>query len=215
MQAHELNAFSDTLGKSTLATDSFWALPLSQMAPMQVEFFYHRAKFLDKFEEAKALITELQQVVMASSQALDKEDMMIFAHRVPDPIFTVDELVDGLGQMTEVRQNALLFALETKLTPAQVINLRWNDPVQLPQTECVQILLSGARAHRHINLPYVFWEWSGSVAQPLLSLQEDAEMAFAKSWPGIVASYDDMVLISPKADAGHVKNLLNELSQQG
>lgn len=213
MFAHDLPGFDQVIANSALAQDDFWRLELKDMVPVQVDFMYFRAKQAGYFEEAKRMILLLQQAVMRKDTMamIDRKDYVVLCHRVPDPIFTVDDLVDGLNLMTEVRQNAVLLALECKLDPEVVINMKWQDELQLPTTACVKMLLQSQAAYRHVKLPYVFWEWSGGKASPLISLKADAEAAFGKSWPAIMGSYQGMLMISPVADASHYKKLLDEL----
>lgn len=213
MFANDLPGFDNSLAVSDLATDEFWKYQLNEMTPLRVEFFYHRARFVDKFDEAKSLVRNLQAALLRTENQsfIKATDLVLLGHRVPDPIFTIDDFVDGLNLMTEVRQNALLFALETGMDPDKVIGMRWNDQVNLPSTPCIRNILKTQAELRHLKLPYVFWEREGKTALPLVTLREDAEMAFCKSWPAIVVSFKEMVMVSPAAGAAHLRQLLDDL----
>lgn len=211
MRIQDVEGFSASLSHSPLANDPFWTLQLSEMIPLRVEAFYMRAKMTDQFDQALELIGLAQKALMANLSKLQVSDLALVAHRPPDPRFTVDDFIDAMGQLTEVRQNAILLCLESHLLPDDIVGLTWHDQDKLPISPSVQMLMRERANHRHAKLPYVFWEWEGATAQPLFSLQHDAEMAFGKNWPSIVAGFTDMVMISPRADARHVRRLLDEL----
>ena len=213
MHASDLPGFDTLIEQSPLRGDVFWKYELHEMTPMRVNFFYYRAKALGETDSAKSLIRGLQNALLQAKNQpfLQRADLTLLTHKVPEELFTVDDFVDALNQMTDVRQNAILLALESGMDIDRIINLKWDEEVNLPSTACVRMVLGHQAQRRHVSLPYVFWEWAGDTALPLLSLMADAEFAFGKSWPAIICSYSEMSMYSARADGEHVKRLLDDL----
>ena len=127
--------------------------------------------------------------------------------------FFVDELIDGLGKLSEARQRACLFALEADLELEQVANMTWRgyrDEVDVTTPLMAEVIASQVR---HLRLPYVFWEFSmPRVASPLLDLQKSIESAFRMPWGQLQQAYKSMVWIDRREDARHFTSLVQQLA---
>jgi hypothetical protein len=128
--------------------------------------------------------------------------------------FFVDELVDGLAELSETRRRACLFSLESGIEPQEAADLTWAN--FLSKNFQMTTLMSDVIATqvRHIRLPYVFWEFAAPrIATPLLTLQGSIEGAFSMPWGQLQQGYRDMVMIDRKADARHFNDLIAEIHQ--
>lgn len=120
----------------------------------------------------------------------------------PKQRITVDELVAWLSEASEVRRRAILFALETKMPIADVIELTW------PRLNMIKHQIPGYAlklAHstpRHIRLNYVFWEnMQGMIAGPLFGLAETVlEVSQGLGYEALQRLYDTTIPIDTNAD---------------
>lgn len=127
--------------------------------------------------------------------------------------FFVDELVDGLIKLPEARQRACLFALESRIEPAEVANLTWRNYAAIVGETTPMMAEILSTQVRHFRLGYIFWDYAmPKVAAPLLQLQGTIEAAFKMPWGQLEEAYRTMVWIDPRADAQHFTSLVQQLA---
>jgi hypothetical protein len=116
------------------------------------------------------------------------------------PVFTVGDLVEGLGFMEEAERRAVLFGMEQQLTANQVTEMTHRLAMQLPLTPLSREIIF--QQARHIRLDHLFWiELQGGVVAPITGLDLAVRQAFAgMSWDDLQLAYRSMAMIDHDAD---------------
>jgi len=114
---------------------------------------------------------------------------------------TYDELREWLSKTSPVRALAILFALETKRSIEEVIDLTWKD--YNPQNVSTVASRLVGMVPRHFKLQYVFWESLPSgTATPLFGLQESVrDVTQGRGWEELKTLYSDLIPMDRDADA--------------
>lgn len=211
MRLCELVSVKPWLLNNPTASDRLWQRPALAVSEGEIQLFYARCSLLGLRQDAIDAIDALQAAVIISSfdGELAEVASAIIMHEPPVEPFLVDELVDGLIKLRPARRQACLLALEMNSDPQDVANLTWKAAQGMKQVKplCLEILTASART-RHLNLPYVFWEWATrQIATPLLELQWSIETAFGCTWPQLVQRHRRMVMLNRGADAASLLDL--------
>lgn len=198
---NELRNLSTLLNNSLISESRLWTREASGLTPLDLSLFVISHKHKDTYSQA---LREVDIVITAGIEALisgdiDKADFTDY--RLPKAAFTATDLVEWLSCVSLPRRRAILFALEMKLSPREVIGLEWGTLGQYGLTPLAFELVSASP--RHIKLKYVFWDYlSNGAAAPLFGLAESAlEVSQGLNFGVLQSLYDNMVLVDTAADA--------------
>lgn len=214
MRLGGIEGFAKWVSASPLCDDRIWSRDHEQVSEMEIQLFYARARRLNLETKAHDAIDRLQTaMILASVNSKLTSCEAIVLHEIPESRFLVDELVDGLVNLSEPRRQACIFALEANLRPDTVTTLTWTETVQSGIYSKINDLaretLRAAGRTRHLRLPYVFWEWaSKDVAAPLLQFEESVTQAFGLTWPQLKRKYGSMVMLDRRADSASLMQLV-------
>lgn len=212
----EVGTFGKWLATSPLADDRIWRRDVENIGSTELQLFYARAGFVGLKAEAAHAIDRLQsELILAGVRGeVPNAALQLIEHEPPTTRFDADEFIDRLVKLTPTRRAAVLYALATRSTPEQTVELTWLEINQAPQApELVMDILKAQSKVRHMKLPYVFWEWASTrIAMPLINLQASAEQAFGMTWPAIQQRYASMLWISGRADSASFNSLVEEVA---
>lgn len=217
MRIGELKGFEQWLAGTALADDRLWQRELVQATPQEIPLFIARASLKGQRKLAFEALERMQSalIVAAVDGLIEGAELALLGAEMPHRPYLVDEFIDDLLKLRPARRAAVLFALETRTEPVEVMELTWKDVQHMHQLKPLarDVLASQART-RHLRLPYVFWEWATpEAAAPLMDLKRSAEKAFDKTWPGLQYAYNEMIWISGRADSASLLGLVEEVAK--
>lgn len=218
MRLAELKGFGDWVAGTALANDRLWQRDLDVVSELEVQLLYARAGLRRLKPLAVEAIDRLQSALLINAidgEPLSPAAMKLIGHEPPSDPYIIDEFLDSLVKLRPARRAATLFALYQKIEPQRVADLTWAQAKLLAQLKpAARELLATQGKTRHMQLPYVFWEWmTPTSAGPLLRLEEDAERAFEARWPTIQVKFDDMLWISGRADCASFLGIVDEVAK--
>lgn len=196
----DLGELPTLLSNSLLSQTPLWQREVRTLSPLDLDAFVALHKGTSQYCKA---LREVDHVVNAGMAALvdgplDSADFVFFDP--PKQAFTSADLCEWLEDVTLIRRRALLFALDMKMTPREVIDLSWPELKKLRLTMLAKELVKVQP--RHIRLPYVFWDTlPNGAAAPLFGLGESAlEASQGLGFETMQRLYDRMVMIDSQAD---------------
>lgn len=216
MFAKEIQSFKSWLECTPVADDRLWNRKLEAISPLEIQLFYARAGLRGHKNIAVEAIDRLQSalIIGAVQGQVPAAALCLIKHEVPRARHDADEFADCLVRLRPARRQATLFALNAESSLDQVVDLSWHDVRQMQQirSEVRNILLARSRV-RILRMPHVFWEWiDDNTAAPLVELEKSIQDAFRMSWPAVVASWSEMLWMSPRADAAHFASVVEEIA---
>lgn len=114
-------------------------------------------------------------------------------------VFTAGDLVEGLEYLDPQVRRAILFGLETHLSPAAVSELTFREAAHMRLSEVARRIV--AVQPQHFRIPYVFWIEVDGFALPILDLERQVCGAFGgMSWLDLTIAYENMVMVDENAD---------------
>lgn len=136
------------------------------------------------------------------------------SYEYPRAAFTVTELVEWLSPVPLARRKAILFSLEMRMHPRDVIALEWGKVSELTLTPIAFELVTTSL--RHIKLKYVFWDYlSNGSAAPLFGLAETVmEVSQGLGYEALQRLYDRMILIDSNAELEGFMSALQALDDK-
>lgn len=120
------------------------------------------------------------------------------------PCFTVTDLRLFLEPFSLERRRALLFALDRKLTPAQVILIDRKTANLIADTPFSRSILAAQPVHLRLN--YAFWEFmdGGRLAVPLFQLDKQTDNI---NFTALTEQFHHLILVDTQADRRHFESL--------
>lgn len=211
MLCAHFSGYANWLVSSSVVDDPIWSR--SSISELDIQLFYRRATARGLKHQAIEAIDRAQGaaiLALIENPALSASLSALVTHVPPDEALLLDEFLSGLRRLPEARRQACLWALESGCDPDVAMQLKWTQVRAMQQkTPLAAEVIESARVHRHIRLPYVFWEWATErIATPLLELGPSIEGAFNCAWPRLSRRYADMVMIDRRADAEDFKRNL-------
>lgn len=196
----ELGVLPNVLSNSLIAQSHLWKREVSTIKQLDLLVFLYQYKGTSQYGQA---CREVNTVTDAGAEALiagDVETAEFVFFEFPKVAFTSDEFSEWLSAVSEIRQKALLFALEMDMDPKAVIGLEWRDLRKLQLTPIANELAKGMM--RHFSLKYVFWDFlSNGSAAPLFGLAESAlEVSQGLGFEVLRGLYKRMVIIDTEAN---------------
>lgn len=196
----QLGDLPNSLSNSLLSSSRLWNREASSIKQLDVTLFLEAYRGTPQYSQA---IKEVNQLIDAGITALVSGDIAEadFAfYEIPKTHITASEFTKWLSCVSLARRRALLFALEMKMSPKDVIALEWKDVSKLKLTD----LSYGIIIHlpRHFKLKYVFWDYlSNGSAAPLFGLAESAlEVSQGMGIPALQELYSSMIMVDQEAE---------------
>jgi len=210
----DLGNLSNLLSDSLVSKSAIWKREAS--AVTQLDFAIFLAQHRDN-HYAQAL-REIDLVITAGIEALicgELEHADFVLYEYPKAAFTSSELVEWLSCVSLARRRAIMFALEMKMHPRDVIGIEWGTLSQLKMTPLAFEIV--CTSMRHFKLKYVFWDFlSNGAAAPLFGLAESAlEVSQGLEFETLLNLYDKMVFIDSEADLESFKLAFNIEGNKG
>lgn len=153
---HEVGGIGDWLSDSPLAQSYLWDKSVDSITPTELVAFIAGFRGTDRYAKAhQAMDVALHEVRQAIARG-DLQGANIETLSPPDPLFTMADLRESLAALSEPRRRAVLFALDTGLSPQQVEMMSWAEASKLKVGALAASILK--YTPRHISLDAVFWE---------------------------------------------------------
>jgi hypothetical protein len=152
---------------------------------------------------------------MANKGNLANAPIALILHEVPPDPYFVDELVDGLKVLGQVRARAVLFALDTGNSPHFVEHLTWATAQQLKGLSALsEEILAESKGIRFLGLDRVFWVWCDDhCAKGLNKLEASIERHMGCTWPELAEKYSRIVKLHRANEATSFLALLQNIDQ--
>ncbi len=205
----DLGSLPVILSNSLLSRSPLWRREVATLTPLDLSSFVARYRgtpaYFDAIAEANVVVDAGIEALM--SGAINSAEFIHF--RAPKAVTLVSDVVEWLSRVSLIRCKAILFALETELSPRFVMELSWKGLSRLTLSNlAVEVVRS---MPRHIRLDYVFWDIlpNGAVG-PLFGLTESAmECADGLGFEKMLERYKNMVMIDSDADLKHFLSNFN------
>jgi hypothetical protein len=211
----QLGDLPNSLSNSLLSSSRLWNREASSIKQLDISLFIAKYKGTPQYAQA---IREVSILIDAGITALVSGDIpeADFAFfEIPKTPLTAFEFTEWLSCVSLSRRRALLFALEMRMSPKDVIALEWKDVSKLRLTD----LAYGIIIHlpRHFKLRYVFWDYlSNGSAAPLFGLAESAlEVSQGMGFHVLQELYNNMIMIDQNAELGSFTRALNLKDNKG
>jgi hypothetical protein len=218
MFVSELGRFNKLLQDGPFSDDRLFQRPLELISDTEIQLFYARAGFAGMRSQAIETIDTLQSELLLAAMegSIPQECLRIITHEAPRSPFSMDEFIDRLVKLSQVRRLAVLMALSTKSALERIISLEWKETAQLRQLpDLASEILKARRRLQHIKLPYVFWEQSSKhVSAPLIGLERQVSAAFdGDSWPVVQMHWDNMIWIDRRSEGKSFLGIVDEVAR--
>lgn len=114
-------------------------------------------------------------------------------------IFTVGDLRRLLAQVPLNRRRAIMFCLDSGMTPNEAVTLTWKKALNMPLSPMSRAIVMGQP--RHLRLTYVFWEYlENACAAPLFDLEDTMMKACHRDFDTMLDLYSHMVMLDEDAE---------------
>lgn len=191
-----IKSFKLDLANSRLASSPLWNQAVESIHPAQLHAFRARLK-LEGYEGADSLFKKITDALTDAQRTGDIKGAPILRYSEPVvPTVTAQAIRMAFERMTRPTPAAILFALETGITPERLVTLTWPKAKLLVlsgqvKTYARQIL---EKQPRHLNCEYVFWKQSGKASpQPLFGLEMEVFEEFGMVWSELQEAYRKMI----------------------
>lgn len=193
----DIKSFKFNLANSRLANSPLWNQAVESIHPAQLHAFRAKLK-LEGHEGADSLFKKITDALIDAQRTGDIKGAPILRYSEPAThTITAQAVRMAFERMTRPMPAAILFGLETGLTPERLVTLTWPKAKLLVlsgkvKTYARQILEAQPR---HLNSEYVFWQQRGrSSPQPLFGLEMDVFEEFGMVWSELQEAYRKMTL---------------------
>lgn len=204
----ELGNLPILLSDSLVSKSAIWKREASTVTQLDLAIFLAQHRD-NHYPQA---LREIDLVITAGIEALisgDIEQADFVFYEYPKAAFTSSELIEWLSCAPLARRRAIMFALEMKMHPRDVIGIEWGTLSQLKMTPLAFELVCSSM--RHFKLRYVFWDFlSNGSAAPLFGLAETTlEVSQGLGFETLLNLYDKMVFVDPDAELASFKSALD------
>lgn len=205
----ELGTLPNELSNSLISTTPLWKREASTITQTDILLFLQQYKRTEQYGQA---CREVSKVTDAGIEALISGDLKaaefsFFEHQ--KIVFTSDELCEWMSCVSDARCKAILFGLDMKMDPKDVIGLAWQETKDLRLTPLArEIIIS---LPRHMHLKYVFWDYlSNGSAAPLFGLAESAlEVSQGLGFGVLQDLYERMIITDAETELNHFLSQFN------
>lgn len=194
---------------SLLSQSPIWNRPVESLTRLDLSAFLRRhmgtARHLTARKQVETLIDATWTAVLDGKLSPIPE---ICYFSAPVERLTFGELRQWLARTTPERGQAILFALEMKLSVPEAIDLTWRSVNAMALTPFADAIAK--KTIRHFRLPYLFWEvLPHGAAAPLIGLQDSVrDVTEGRGFEALQALYASIIPIDTDADLndfrGHV-----------
>lgn len=207
----DLGGIPNLLSNSLLSKSSLWNREADSITQLDISLFVASHRHTDY---AKAL-REVHILIDAGIDALIEGELEVAeftSYEYPKAAFTATELIEWLSCVSVARRKAILFALEMRMNPREVIALDWEKLSRLQLTPLSLAIVNSCI--RHIKLKYVFWDYlSNGSAAPLFGLSESVlEVSQELGYESLQSLYDRMVLFDDNAELHDFASTMEKVS---
>jgi hypothetical protein len=185
-----LGALPNLKSTAPLRQSKLWNQDVESVKPTQVLAFFKRMQMQGRETEARDNIDTLLFTINEYAARSDIDGCLISNMKLPTKTYSIDDLLETLTPMNDVRRSAVLFALSAKIKLTDVMSLRWKDVAKLDMDKTGKRILFSQP--RHIKTDLVFWEYTEGRLSPLLSLVEHVELLAGLSWTWLEDVYDQV-----------------------
>lgn len=196
----DLGNLPTILFNSLLSSSPLWKRDLHTIKPIDLYVFAALHRNTPHYNEALRNIDTVinEGMKLFARDEIGQADFMFFQE--PVSTFTVTDLCECLVEISLSRRRALLFCLEMKMQPREVIELAWSDLRGMQLTHLAGEVVRSMP--RHIRLNYVFWDTlPNGAAAPLFGLTESAlEASRGLGFETLQRLYNRMVMIDAEAE---------------
>lgn len=196
MQAlKDIAGLASALGASPISKSPIWGQPIDKILPAQLISFRERMKSAGKRDQADAAI---DYIVNQVSHMVDKGLLPV----VPlldytEPrvnIMTGGEFLVGLSRMGRPLAALALFALETGMTPEQVITLTRHQARKLDLSARAREIIAAQPIS--ITTRFIFWRDYNNRHMPIFGFDKELFDAFGETWGEFSLNAKNVVWLS-------------------
>jgi len=130
----------------------------------------------------------------------------------PERVYlTAGELRNGLRYAKQPKAAAILFALETHLTPAEVEGLTWTQVARMKRQQQLTELAEKCllACPQQIRFKYAFWQQNDiGGLEPIFGIDHAVFDAFGMIWAELENGYANLIRIDGPADRKSVETYL-------
>lgn len=182
MQAmKDIAVLSAALGGTALAQSPIWQQPIDRVLPAQLLAFRERLKAMGQRDQADAAIDYVLTRVghMVDAGALPMVPMLDYSEPRYD-VMTAGELIAGFERMSRPLPALILFALETKLNPEEVVMLTRQKARKMEMSARAREIIAGQPIS--LATKYVFWRDYNGRHMPVFGFDQELFDAFGEVW---------------------------------
>lgn len=193
----EVQGIQLALDGSPVSKSPIWNMQIDQIIPAQLAAFRARLGLSGLKSEADTTIQYiLGQVKHAAKMGGLGRIKMLDYVRPNDEVLMSSELERGFREMVRPMPAAILFGLEAKLQPDEIVTLTWQKAHELRCQRKLTPFAVRILDSQPINIAssYIFWRYRSAKVLPLFGLEQEVFDVFGKIWPELQAGYEGLIL---------------------
>lgn len=201
----QIGQSSAQLKNSQLSNSKLWQKKTNDVYPLDLTLFIQKMKMKGLKDEAIRAVEELQRLTLLALLEGKIKDAPYLAYSGEKVRMTLGDFACILtfSNLSDERQKAILFALETGMKPEDVITITWSMVRRMPLSKLASAIVESFPRNLHVN--YVFWEKfeAFDMVGPMFGLSQDFQdlfsgMSFHETWrlfqeAAPVNSYEDAI----------------------
>ena len=188
-----------TLAHTSFSQSKFWNRDAESITPVELSAYIKRMSYEGKEEEARSHVQAVLDAIRESISAGIIQGANVERMKLSEGVFTVSDLLDALQGESRARRAAIIFALESALTPESITFLTHARALKMRRLTPLARSIVRSRP-RHILTPLLFWDALEKRVLPVLRLREEFEKQSGMKWWMLEDSYSRMILVDGQSE---------------